>query len=226
MEQKEMLPFGAVLMRIRGAVRPFERTGLFLIPTTSLPGISDSNVRSYVAREIIPEVEREREAFLARLSPGLARLAEPLSYKYMAFLLRRGSIAHDVLNRKFNREFNAFIVDQQTAANLTAMKQELGEVIRTKDLLALVNWSSFANLNKVQKALIATLQQRISAALDNAGIGTLPALAAATADEFLTAIWPIVRRKTTRRKALNLSKKVVEGAQNTIDVLKRNDVRF
>jgi len=226
MEQKEMLPFGAVLMRISGAVRPFERIGLFLIPVSSLPGITESNVRAYIGRRIIPEVETEREAFLGRLSPRLARQAEPISYKYMAFLLRRGSIAHDVLNRKFNREFNAFIVDQQTSANLAAMKQELGEVVRTRDLLALVNWSSFADLNRDQKELVEAVQLRISAALDNAGIGTLPTLASATPEEFLNAIWPVVRRRTTRRKAINLSKKIVGGAHKTVDVLRRNGVRL
>lgn len=60
----------------------------------------------------------------------------------------------DVENRKFNRELNAFIVDQQTHPGLAAMKHELGQVLRTKDLLALVNWSSFADLNKDQKALV------------------------------------------------------------------------
>ena len=68
LETKAMLPFTSVLSRIPGAVRPFERIGMFLIPVRSLPGINEGNMREYVDRKIIPEVERERRQFLKKSS--------------------------------------------------------------------------------------------------------------------------------------------------------------
>jgi len=224
MDRKEMLPFASVLMRIPGTVRPFERIGLFLIPIKSLPGINEWNIRSYVGKQIIPKVEEERERFLGKSSPEVAAKADPFSYKYMAFVLRRGSIAYDVLNRKFNREFNAFIVDGQPDASYAAMKNELARVVKTKELLALVNWASFADLNEAQRTLVEQCRLEMSLALSRAGVNTLPQLAEMPPQQFVEAVWAVLRDKSTERKVSNIATKVVAGARNTVDILRRNGV--
>lgn len=224
MDHKEMLPFACVLMRIPGTVRPFERMGLFLIPIKSLPGINEWNIRPYVAKEIIPEVEEERERFLGKTSREVAAKADPLSYKYIAFVLRRGSIAYDVLNRKFNREFNAFLVDGQSDASYAVMKNELARVVKTKELLALVNWASFAKLNNTQRALVEQYKLEMSLALSRTGVETLAQLAEIPAKQFVQAVWPVLQNKSTERKVLNIAKKVVTGARNTVDILRKNGV--
>jgi hypothetical protein len=224
MERKEMLPFGALLMRIPGTIRPFENIGMFLVPITSLPGINEWNVRAYIDKAIIPEVENEREAFLARLPRRVSKRAEPLSYKYLAFLLRRGAIAHGVQNRKFNREFNASIVESQSSADFSTMKDALAEMVRARDLLALVNWASFARLNEEQRALVERHRESMSAQLREAGIESLATLAETDHEQVLNVIWPVLVRRTTKRKALNISKRVVEGARTTVEVLRRNGI--
>jgi len=224
MEKKEMLPFGSVLSRIPGSVKPFERQGVFLVPVSSLPGIAEGNVRTYMAKKIIPKVESERANFLSRLPSSIARKAEPLSYKYIAFLLRRGAIAYDTENRKFNREFVAFIISQQSRSSMANLKRELQDIVRTKELLALVNWSTFVNLNREQAGLIEAVQLKLATALDSASIGTLSSLSKSTIENLQKAIWPVVRRRTTKRKAKNLSKKIIEGARHTVEVLQRYGV--
>jgi hypothetical protein len=224
MERKRMLPFGSLLMRISGVVRPFENIGLFLIPVTSLPGLTEYNTREYIATQILPEVEKEREAFLASLPRKVAAKADPLSYKYIAFLLRKGAIAHGLLNRKFNREFNAFIVDQQSSGDFSTMKEELGKLVRTKDLLALVNWASFAQLNEEQRSLVEKHKDKMSARLRDAGLDTLAALASTDADRFFEVVWPALVRRTTKKKALNISKKIIDGAHGTVQVLRNNGI--
>jgi hypothetical protein len=226
MERKEMLPFGSVLMRVPGAVKPFENMSLFLMPTKSLPGINEWNIRQYIAEQIIPEVENERQRFLEQVPRKVAAKAEAFSYKYMAFLLRRGSIAHDVLNRKFNRDFNAFIVDQQAAPSYARMKDQLAQMVRAKELLALVNWASFANLNRAQRALVEQYKHKMSSELANAGIDNLADLAETTPERFLEVVWSVLCDETTKKKALNISKRVVAGASNTVEILRKHGVRL
>ena len=226
MDEKTMLPFGKVLRRIPGAIQPFERIALFLIPVRSLPGLTEKNIRRYIDKKIIPEVSKERQIFLGKLSKKLVSKADEFSYKYIAFLLRKEAIAYDTLNRKFNREFNGFIVSEQSGKNLARMKTSLGEVVRTKDILLLTDWSSFSKLNKEQSDLIAKNKQRIYDELTKKGITTLTDIYNNSKEDFFDAIWPVIRKKTTKKKAENIAKKVVEGTKTTVDILRRNGVQL
>ena len=223
-EVRERFPFGAVLRRLPGAVQPFERIALFLIPIASLPGINEWNIQTYISKRIIPEVRREREEFLARLPRRVASRAEEFSYKYIAFPLRKGTIAYEVLNRKFNREFIAFVVDEQTGAGYRTMKRELQQLVRTKDLLSQVNWASFADLNPERRAFVEGNRERMSAELTRVGKGKLSDIAKLTPEELQAILSPVLRKRITDKKLLNLSGKLVEGASHTVDVLRRNGI--
>lgn len=226
MDERTMLPFGKVLSQIPGSIKPFENMAVFLIPVRSLPGISEKNIRKYIDKKIIPAVEKERKRFLDVLPKKLSVKAEDLSFKYIAFLIRRDVIAYDTLNRKFNREFNAFIVLEQSGKNLERMKTSLEEVVKTKDILMLVDWSSFTKLNNEQSKLIADNKQRIYDELSKSGITTLSDISTKSNDEFFNALWPAIKRKTTKRKAEHLAKKVVEGTKTTVDILRKNGVNI
>ncbi len=226
MKEKTMLPFGRVLSQIPGSIKPFENMAIFLIPVSSLPGISEKNIRKYIDKRIVPVVEKERKRFLDVLPRRLSLKAEDLSFKYIAFLIRRDVIAYDTLNRKFNREFNAFIVSEQSGKNLERMKTSLAEVVKTRDILMLVDWSSFAKLNKEQSKLITDNKQRIYDELSRNGITTLSDISAKSNDDFFNALWPAIKRKTTKKKAENLARKVVDGTKVTVNILRKNGVNI
>lgn len=226
MDDKTMLPFGKVLSQIPGSIRPFERIALFLIPVQSLPGLSEKNIRKYIDKKIIPQVKKERQSFLANLPKKISKQADEFSYKYVAFLLRREAIAYDTLNRKFDREFNEFIVSEQSGKNLERMKTSLEEVIKTKDILLLTDWSSFANLNKDQAALIKNNKQRIYSDLSSKGINTLSDISAKSPEEFFEIIWVSLKKKTTKKKTENLSRKIVESTKVTVEILRKNGINI
>lgn len=226
MDDKTMLPFGKVLSQIPGAVRPFERIAMFLIPVRSLPGLSEKNIRRYIEKKIIPEVAKERRSFLANLPKKISQQADDFSYKYVAFLLRREAIAYDTLNRKFDREFNEFIVIEQSGKNLEKMKSSLEEVIRTKDVLLLTDWSSFTKLNKDQAKFIKDNKQRIVQVLSENNINTLVDISSKSSDELLSFIWPTISRKITRKKAENLIEKIINGTKETVEILRKNGVHI
>lgn len=226
LEEKEMLPFGSVLNRIQGAVKPFENMALFLIPVSSLPGITGKNIQRYIDKNILPEVMKERERFLGGLPKRIASKADEFSYKYIAFFLRRDSIVFDTLNRKFNHEFNSFIVAEQIGNNLGRMKTDLADVIRAKDLFLLVDWSAFAKLNTEQKSFVDKNKNKINEQLMTHGFVRLTDLCIKSEEEFLDAIWPVIRQKITKKKATNLVAKVVTGARSTVEILKQNGVNL
>jgi hypothetical protein len=89
-----------------------------------------------------------------------------------------------------------------------------------------VNWSSFANLNREQAKLIEEAQRPITETLAHAGILRLTQVASLSPEEFLEIVWPVLEVQTTQRKALNLSKKVVDGSSWVVDVLRRHGVRL
>ncbi len=225
-DTKEMLPFGSTLKKIPGSVRPFERINLFLIPLMSLPGINEYNVKTYIDTAIIPEVKTARQVFLNNLPEDIASLAEPFSYKYIAFLISKGAISHDVRNRKFNREFNTFIVHQQTGQNYKALKGQLGEMVKSKDILALVNWASFAKLNREQSRLIEGTKHDLSELLLHENVDSISQISKLSPEIFFDIAWPILQEHTTERKALNISKKIIDGSKNIVDVLRNHGVRI
>lgn len=226
LEKKRPLPFTRVLMDIPGSIRPFERMGLFLIPIKSLPGIKNQPLREYIDAEIIPKVVAERERFLNGVPKSVARKADDLSFKYIAFLVSRSNIAQDVRNRKFNKSFNVFIVSEQLGADFTAMKSELAGVIKTKELLRLVDWKTFAELNREQGDLIEYYKEKINTSFTENEIDGLNALSKLDYKELQNLLWPIMRRKSTERRVANLSKKIIDGSRATIQTLKENGVNF
>jgi hypothetical protein len=224
MEEKELLPFGSYLLKLPGAVKPVERIGLFLIPFSSLPGITEGTIRSYFTRWIIPAVEEEREGFLQRQPRRIARSAEPFSYKYIAFPVRTGTIAFDTRNRKFNREFMSFIVAHQGGADYEGMKDELQEMVKGKDLLALADWSSFADLNPAQRALVEEKRREMTERLAEAGVDGIVPLSEITPERFRDVVWPALYRRVSKIKTLNIGKKVVSGAAETVRVFRKHGI--
>ncbi len=136
-EDKRKFPFGSVLKNIAGSVEPFERAGMFLIPVSSLPGITSKNIREYINKEIIPEVKKERKIFLGNLPRETSAKAEEFSYKYIAFFLKPESMIYETRNKKFKREFLSFIVSKQDDRNLERLKNQLEGTVKTKDLFCL-----------------------------------------------------------------------------------------
>lgn len=224
MDQKTMLPFGRVLSKIPESIQPFENIALFLMPVASLPGLTEKNIRKYIDKKIIPLVRKERQVFLSNLPKKTSSKADEFSYKYLAFLLRRDAIAYDTQNRKFNREFNAFIVLGQSEKNLARMKSSLEEVIKTKDILMLTNWSSFTKLNQEQSILVTENKQKIYIELTKNGIQTLTDISSTSEQELTTILWKALKRKSTIKKVENLSKKVINGTKATLDILRKNGV--
>ena len=226
-EDKQKFPFGSVLKNIHGSVESFERAGMFLIPVSSLPGITPKNIRGYINKEIIPEVSKERERFLARLPEEISAKAEEFSYKYIAFLLKPESMVYDTRNKKFKREFLSFIVGRQDSKSLEKMKNQLEETVKTKDILSLVDWSFFATLTKEQKALLDTAKDKINEKLQQAGFVKLSDFYTKSEEDFYKAIRPIfASKKLTKKKTENFSKKIINGARKTIDVLRKNGVNL
>ena len=223
-ENKEEFPFAAVLRRLPGAIQPIEHNGLFLIPVASLPGITESNIREYILERIVPEVREERGRFLGRQPKKIADLAEEFSFKYIAFLLRKETIVYDALNRKFNHDFIGFVVNAQTARNYGRMKKELRDLVRTKDLLAEVNWATFADLNPERRAFVEANRTAMSAELVRVNRGRLTDLANLSPEELRDILAPVLGRRITAVKLLNLCAKLVEGARHTVEVLRRNGV--
>lgn len=229
-EQKRPLPFTTVLMNLPGSIRPIENMGFFLIPTATLKGVNKMPLRSYINKYIVPKVHKERQAFLKNLPKSLAVKADDFSYKYIAFFLRKDAIAHETKNRKFNRDFNNFIVNEQTGDSFYKMKSELIEVIKGKDVLKLVNWSSFAKLNDERQEFIEKNKSAINAGLLKNGIVDINDLAKTDPEKLFEIIWISLkvsqRQETTEKKVKNLSVSVVEGAQKTIEALKKSGVNI
>lgn len=230
MEKKERLPFTNVLASYPGAIQPFERITLFLIPTKSLPGLDGRPLRDYISRKIIPLVEQERTKFLGKQTKAISSMADDFSYKYIAFYLRRDAIAHEVRNRKFNHAFNVFMIGAQQGQGFDNIKAELSQVVKARDIFLLVSWNSFATLNKLQRELVEASKIKINLALSRRGILKLTDLEHVEIDEFSDLFWSSLsqaqRKKTTTKKVRNLSEKVIVGARRTLDILRRNGVRI
>ncbi len=226
LKEKKPLPFTKVLMDIPGSIKPFEIMGMFLIPVKSLPGIRTQPVREFIDSEIIPKVIAERKEFLSKVPKLVARKADDLSFKYIAFFVSRNNIAHEARNRKFNKIFNTFIVNEQFGADFKAMKSELASVIKTKELLQLVDWKTFAKLNREQGDLVEHYKEKINSSFTEKGIEELHDLSKLDYKDLQSILWPIVRRKSTKQKVANLSNKIIDGARDTIQTLKENGVNF
>lgn len=224
-EEKEKFPFGSVLKNIPGSVEPFERAGMFLIPRSSLPGITQKNIKEYIDKVIIPEVKRERQGFLARLPKRISSKADEFSYKYIAFFLKPESMVYDSMNKKFKREFLSFMVSRQSDASLQKMKTHLEDTVKTKDILSLVDWSFFAKLTKEQKVLLDKAKDKINEKLQEAGFVKLSDFYEKSEEDFYKAVRPIfASKRVTKKKTENFSKKIIAGARETIDVLKKNGI--
>lgn len=229
-EQKRPLPFTTVLMNLPGSIRPIENMGLFLIPTATLKGVHKTSLRNYINKNIIPKVYKERQAFIKSLPKNLAVKADEFSYKYLAFFLRKDAIAHETKNRKFNRDFNNFIVNEQIGESFNKLKTELLDVIKGRDVLKLVNWSSFAKLNEERQKFIESNKLAINAGLLNNGIKDITDLANTDPKRLSEIIWASLnkaqQKETTEKKVENLSASVVEGAKKTIEALRKSGVNI
>lgn len=226
-EEKEKFPFGRVLKNIPGSVEPFERAGMFLIPKSSLPGITQKNIREYISKVIIPEVKEERQRFLTKLPKKTSSKADDFSYKYVAFFLKPESMVYDSMNKKFKREFLSFMVSRQNNESLQKMKTQLEETVKTKDILSLVDWSFFANLTKEQKTLLDKAKDKINEKLQEAGFVKLSDFYDKTEEDFYRAVRPVfASKKLTKKKTENFSKKIIVGARETIDILRKNGVNL
>lgn len=226
-EDKRKFPFGNVLKSIAGSIEPFERAGMFLIPLSSLPGITSNNVREYINKEIIPEVKKERKIFLENLPKETSAKAEAFSYKYIAFFLKPESMIYETRNKKFKREFLSFIVSKQDDKNLERLKSQLEGTVKTKDILSLVDWSFFAKLTDDQKKLLDSAKDKINEKLQQAGFVKLSDFYLKSEEDFYKAIRPIcAAKKMTKKKTENFSEKIINGARETIDVLRKNGVNL
>lgn len=229
-KQRRPLPFTNVLLNLPGSIRPIENMGLFLIPTANLKDVNKMPLRNYINKNIIPKVYKERQKFLKSLPKELVAKADEFSYKYIAFFLRKDAIAHETKNRKFNREFNAFVVNEQAGESFRKMKSELIDVIKGKDVLKLVNWSSFAKLNDEREIFIEKNKLTINKGLIKNGILDIKDLASIDPRELSRIIWSSLgitqKQETTEKKISNLSVSIVKGAQKTIEILKRSGVNF
>lgn len=226
MEKKEMLPFTKVLSSIPGSIRPFERMCLFLIPIRSLKGLNRNNVKLYINKKIIPLVEKERKEFLGKLPTEIAEKADEFSYKYLAFLLRKYLLNYDYKNRKFNHKFIEFVVREQPRPNIKKMTSSLGDIIRTKEFLSLVEWPSFVKLNLEQKKLVEKRRTKINSELEKNGINNLPELSKCNLEDLFSIFKKIFRADITELKIKNLVQKVIDGSRNTLDILRKNGIRI
>lgn len=223
--ERTKYPFGKVLSGIQGSVEPFEHAGMFLIPTSSLPGITARNIRRYVDHAILPQVVKERRKYLKRLPNDVAQRAETLSFKYVAFLLRKESITYDTRNRKFQRPFMALMVDGQDDRRLGQMKNELQDVLRTKDILTLVDLWSISGLNRDQLALIARNKDAVHTALTAAGYVHLTDFIRKPETDLYQAIRPVLaKRHLSKKKTQNICTKLIQGARRTIETLNKAGV--
>lgn len=220
------LPFTKVLHDLPGSIKPLETMDMFLIPLRNLPKIRGRHLKEYIEDVIIPKVKRKRIRFLNEVPAQAASLADEFSYKYLAFVINRNNIAHNVRNRKFNRLFTLFIVNEHIANDFKDLKADLVQVVKGKDLFELIDWASFADLSSQQRELISYYKQGINDALSESGVKTLSDLTKIEPEEFRDILWPVVFRKSTLRKVLNLSEKALEGARNTVNILRRNGVNF
>jgi hypothetical protein len=222
---KERLPFTTVLASIPGSIQPFDNIDLFLIPTRSLPGIGNTPLRQYIDANIVPLVRAERRKFMRRHA-DLAQYAEDFSFRWMAFFLRKDAIAHGTLNRRFGYDFRAFVVGQQTGDSFHNMRSALGKVVKTKEILRLVSWASFADLSPERKGLLDRNSVRINSALEEQNIRDLPGLMTLTPGQLAHVIWSSLPRaekmKSSKKKTLNTAKKVLEGVDQTVRVLRAN----
>lgn len=227
MEEKEMLPFGRVLKRIPGSLKPFERMAMFFIPISSLPGLNANNLKPYIDEKIIAAVRADRQLFLADLPPAQRKLADEFSYKYIAFFIRRNSIVFGAVNRKFQREFTEFLVTKTDKKNRKQMKSVLMETIRNKELFRIIDWRAFVALNEEREEAINKYRDQINQSLSNIGVAGLADLSAKTAEELMPVFKSVLKRSgLTERKIENLVKKIVADLSNLKHILSQNGIRY
>lgn len=220
------LPFTKTLHTLPGSVKPLETMDFFIIPARNLPKLQRLPLNEFILQEIIPKVRRERARFLRELPRKSARLAEDFSYKYVAFLANRNAIAYGTKNRKFNQAFTNMAVAENVINDFRKLKDELVKTIRTKELFRLVDWRAFADLNNDQAELVEYYKKQINQVLEENNIVSLRDIATTSPLELRDLMHPIVYRKFTKLRTLNLCKKVIGGAKHTLDVLTSNGVNL
>lgn len=226
MEDKTMLPFTKILSEISGSIRPFERISMFLIPVSSLPGLKSNKIRAYINKNIIPLVEKERQSFLGEQPRKVRKLADKFSYKYIAFLIRQNAIAYETRNRKFNHDFSTFIVSTQSPENVKRMKDDMEFVLKSKDFLLMVNWSSFVNLNKEQATLIDGYKEKLYKVLKERRVVDLNTLSQLSKDDLAKIFLSVFKKKTTKIKASHLAERVLTETIQFLTVLRKNGAKI
>jgi len=107
------------------------------------------------------------------------------------------------------------------------MTAQLEEADKTKDVLTLVDWSSFAKMNNEQKEFVDANKDKINDQLKLSGFSRLTDFYEKSEDDFYRAVRRVfTKKKVSKKRTENLAKKIVEGARGTIDILRKNGVNI
>lgn len=201
------LPFTQILSEIPGALRPFERMDMFLIPVRSIPHRRGASLRHWMNRKILPAVRARRKDFLAELPRNIARLAEEEAYKFVAFYIDSESLIADQRCRKFNKDFVTSLLGSTSDSDLKPVKAEFADYIRAKDLALRMEWHLLVRTNRAK--LLEAKRSRISEELRRTGLSSLSDLRSENAEKLATALKKATGRALTPRTSLNLANKLI-----------------
>ena len=223
---KQMLPFSKVLFELPGSIKPFERMTLYLIPVKNLPGLKRNNLRQYINKVIIPKVQKERVNYLKNVKKEIAETVRELSYKYVAYFIKGNEIIFETKNRKFIKKFVDAFIKTDSKRDIVKYTRALSDVIGLREFFLRVEWDAFADLNFSQYQLVEANKSKIYTELKKSGIHTLREMYSVDEEKLSRLLMKTLGNKITQIKAANISKKLVSGAKNVLDILEKAGVQI
>ncbi len=222
---KQMLPFSKVLFEWPGSIKPFERMTLYLIPVKNLPGLKRNNLRQYINKVIIPKVQKERVNYLKNVKKKIAKAVQELAYKYVAYFIKGNEIVFETKNRKFIKKFVDAFIKTDSKRDIVKYTRALSDVIGLKEFFLRVEWDAFSDLNFGQQQLVEANKSKIYDGLKKADIHSLREMYLAGEEKLSKLLMKILGNKITQIRAINISKKLVRGAKNVLDILEKAGIR-
>lgn len=217
-KKQKMLPFTSVIHNIPGAMRPFERMDVYLVPIDKIPRQKEQSLNKWM-ENLAEKAKIERERFLADIPSKIAKLAEPFSYKYIAFYISRASLTTGTINRKFNKEFVSSLLFNQSEDEFKRLKSDFTDFIQSKDLALNIEWHQFIKTSD-KNELLKKNKSKLSEAFHSAGFNSIFDFVSSNKEIISTPIHKVLKKNLSKKQCENLATKIIDECQNTLRVLR------
>ncbi|TGK08634.1 hypothetical protein EHO58_05520 [Leptospira selangorensis] len=225
------IPLGKVLNDHPKRIKPFGNMDIYFFPYSVLKGFNN-NIQKWMAKEILPKVRVERDAYVQKFGKKLNLSTFEISelkkdsYVYLGFELNARNIAFDLKGKSLNDDL--FEIIKGSNDQLLSFTSEITEAVKSSDLFLRVEWNTIIELsNKKQLQDLNYFAEAITAGLKAHGVESIASMAIMNEQVLAEILFKILKkRQWTLKVCINKARLIIASIGNLLNTLRKAKVKI